>query len=91
MFSDGSDLVYNVGSPVGITLQELASCLQTLTEVSIKYSKMPQELNKIKLNKYTSNTALVSSTFNWEPEMSITDGLIKTIEYVSNNKKAYDE
>ena len=91
MFSVGNDLIYNVGSPLGITLLELASCLQILTGVDIKYSKMPQALNKIKLNKYTSDTTLVSSIFNWEPEVSITDGLIKSIEYFTNNMKAYDE
>jgi UDP-glucuronate decarboxylase len=69
----------NIGNPKEITVKELAEMVKKLTNSSssIEYSDLPKDDPKRRCPDISRARAL----FDWEPKVSLEDGLKKTIDY----------
>ena len=82
MESDNSE-VFNIGNPNEITILQLAEKIIELTnsKSEIKFVKLPEDdpmQRKPDISK-------ANNKLNWFPEVSLEDGLKKTIEWVENS------
>ena len=82
MESDNSE-VFNIGNPNEITILQLAEKIIELTNSNskIKFHKLPEDdpmQRKPDISK-------ANNKLNWFPEVSLEDGLKKTIEWVENS------
>ncbi len=73
----------NIGNPVEFKIKDLAKLIINLTSSSSKiiYKKLPE--NDPLKRKPNINKA--KKLLNWEPKISLADGLKKTIDFVSKN------
>lgn len=78
LMSDCNDPV-NIGNPHEITLNELAQQIIALTQSRSKivYKPLPVDDPKVRRPDIAKARALL----RWEPEVKLTDGLIKTIQF----------
>ena len=73
----------NIGNPVEYTIKELAFLIKDLInpKLEIVYKKLPQDDPR----QRRPSIQLAKETLNWEAEIPLKDGLIKTIEWFKNN------
>jgi UDP-glucuronate decarboxylase len=69
----------NIGNPTEFTMLELAELVIKLTSSrsKLKFSPLPEDDPK----QRQPNISLAKSKLNWEPQVSIEDGLKETIRY----------
>jgi UDP-glucuronate decarboxylase len=81
-FSEGNHDPINLGNPVPTSMLELAQEIITLTNSSSKiiFNPLPPDDPKKREPDITKAKKLLS----WEPKMSRTDGLMKTIEHLAS-------
>ena len=81
MKSDHND-VFNIGNPNEITVNQLASTIIRLTNSSsqIINKDLPQDDPKQRRPDITKARNLLE----WEPQIELEDGLMKTIEWVNS-------
>ena len=81
MKSDHND-VFNIGNPNEITVNQLASTIIRLTNSSSKIinKDLPQDDPKQRRPDITKARNLLE----WEPQIELEDGLMKTIEWVNS-------
>ena len=74
--------VFNIGNPIEITINELASKIIELTNSNSKLinKDLPQDDPK----QRKPDTTKAKTLLNWEPKVRLEDGLAKTIEWVSS-------
>ena len=82
MESDSSE-VFNIGNPNEITILQLAEKVISLTnsKSSIKFVELPEDDPMQRKPDITK----ANKKLNWFPEVSLEDGLMKTIEWVKNS------
>ena len=82
MESDSSE-VFNIGNPNEITILKLAEKVISLTnsKSSIKFVELPEDDPMQRKPDITK----ANKKLNWFPEVSLEDGLMKTIEWVENS------
>ena len=82
MTSESSE-VFNIGNPNEITILQLAQLIIELTESKsgIKYMELPED-DPIQRNPDISKAINI---FDWKPEISLEDGLKKTINWTKAN------
>ncbi len=82
MESDSSE-VFNIGNPNEITILQLAEKVISLTnsKSAIKFVKLPEDDPMQRKPDITK----ANEKLNWFPEVSLEDGLLKTIEWVENS------
>ena len=85
MHSDGNDPV-NIGNPHEITVTELARRVITLTGATsdVVYRGLPEGDPRVRRPDITRARALL----NWEPKVSLTNGLEQTIRYFETKLSA---
>ena len=85
MHSDGNDPV-NIGNPHEITVAELARQVITLTGATsdVVYRGLPEGDPRVRRPDITRARALL----NWEPKVSLTNGLEQTIRYFETKLSA---
>lgn len=73
----------NIGNPTEFTIKELAFLIKDLInpKLGIVYKDLPQDDPK----QRKPSIKLAKEKLNWEPEIQLKDGLIKTIEWFKNN------
>ena len=73
----------NIGNPVEFTIKELAFLIKDLINprLEIIYKELPQDDPK----QRKPSISLAKEVLNWEPKITLKDGLIKTIEWFKNN------
>jgi UDP-glucuronate decarboxylase len=69
----------NLGNPDEFTIHELATQILSLTKSKskIKFVELPQDDPK----QRNPDISLAKNILNWEPEINLNEGLIKTIKY----------
>tara|TARA_B100000780_G_scaffold114742_1_gene80434 strand:+ start:3061 stop:4017 length:957 start_codon:yes stop_codon:yes gene_type:complete len=69
----------NIGNPVEFTMLELAELVLSITNSSsqLVFNPLPQDDPE----QRRPDISLAKSEFNWEPQVSLEEGLIKTIDY----------
>ncbi|MEK6982252.1 MAG: UDP-glucuronic acid decarboxylase family protein [Candidatus Micrarchaeota archaeon] len=82
-FSDITFDVFNVGNPHEITLQTLANKVKELAQSksNIIHKPLPQDDPK----QRCPNITKIKKAVNWEPKVSLDDGLKKTIEWFKSH------
>ena len=82
MESDSSE-VFNIGNPNEITILHLAEKVISLTnsKSAIKFVQLPEDDPMQRKPDITK----ANKKLNWFPEVSLEDGLLKTIEWVENS------
>jgi|SRR5581483_317158 len=80
LFSDNTKgEVFNLGNPDERTISELATIIKELTRSSseISFEELPEDDPKKRKPEITK----AKNILNWEPKVSLQEGLTKTIEY----------
>ena len=69
----------NIGNPTELTINDIAKLVLDLcnSKSKIKYMKIPQDDPQKRKPDISKARALL----NWQPEVSLTDGLVPTIAY----------
>ena len=82
MESNSSE-VFNIGNPNEITILQLAEKVKSLTnsKSAIKFVQLPEDDPMQRKPDITK----ANKKLNWFPEVSLEDGLLKTIEWVENS------
>ena len=82
--------VYNLGSKEVIGLKALAEMMTNLGYGgSYELVPFPEERKAIDIGDYYSDFSLISKDLGWSPQISLKQGLLKTIEYYSKHRSAY--
>jgi UDP-glucuronate decarboxylase len=76
----------NIGNPVEISILNLAETIRKLTKSksNIRFEQLPKD-DPIQRNP---DISLAQKELNWAPEVSLEEGLDKTIEYFKNKLKS---
>lgn len=73
---------FNVGGVEAFTLKEVA---EILIEVNgggdFRCMEFPQDRARIDIGDYYSDSGLIKNTIGWKPEVSLKEGLEKTVAY----------
>jgi len=75
----------NLGNPEEITLLELAQIIKDLTKSKSKIVFKPLPVDDPKVRR--PDITLATTRLKWKPEVSLKEGLIKTIEYFKKELK----
>lgn len=80
-----SEYIYpiNIGNPNEITINQLATILSELTCNELKIINKPLPLDDP--TNRNPNIELAKKILNWEPQVELRTGLIKTINYLQNS------
>lgn len=80
-----SEYIYpiNIGNPNEITINQLATILRELTCNELKIINKPLPLDDP--TNRNPNIELAKKILNWEPQVELRTGLIKTINYLQNS------
>ncbi len=82
--------VYNLGSDEVISLKDLAQMLVNLLPNSqYELIPFPPERKTIDIGDYYSNYNLITQELGWSPQVSLQEGLIKTLNYYKEHKTYY--
>ena len=85
-----SGKVYNLGSEEVIGLKALAELMTSLGYGgSYELVPFPEERKAIDIGDYYSDFSLISAELGWSPQVSLKQGLLKTVEYYSKHRSAY--
>ena len=73
----------NIGNPNEFSIKELANLIRTLINPNLEfeYKKLPNDDPK----QRQPSIQLAKELLNWEPEIELKDGLLKTIDWFKNN------
>ena len=81
--------VYNVGG-TSHTLQEIAETIISIVKMgSIHFKSYPSDLKRIEIGSYQANYTKIKNELGWNPQVSLEDGLAKTIYYYKKNQQHY--
>ncbi len=82
--------VYNIGGPSIISLQELADMLIRINKSgSYVLHSFPEERKRIDIGDFYADDTLFRSLFSWSPQVSLQEGLERTIEYYQKHLRHY--
>ena len=73
----------NIGNPNEFSIKELANLIRTLINPNLEfeYKKLPNDDPK----QRQPSIQLAKELLNWEPEIELKDGLLKTIDWFKKN------
>jgi UDP-glucose 4-epimerase len=82
--------IYNLGGDHPISLADLAGELIQLTgRGTIKIKSFPAERELIDLGSFYASYEKIESALGWRPKTSLGEGLQRTIEFYTKNRKHY--
>lgn len=82
---------FNLGAGTEIRIGDLANKIISLIGRPVKIVVDPTRLrpDKSEVQRLISDNKLAKEKLNWEPQVSLTDGLEQTLDWVSNNLMIY--
>jgi UDP-glucose 4-epimerase len=87
---NSSGKVYNLGHSEVINLKTLAQLMIDIHgSGSYEVIPFPPERKAIDIGDYYSDYSKIKSELGWTPKVSLADGIQKTLEFYSENKKYY--
>ena len=82
--------VYNLGSSEIISLKQLAQLVCELQAgASFELIPFPEDRKRIDIGDYYADTALIRRELGWKPEVNLTDGLTRTLDFYRHNSTHY--
>jgi nucleoside-diphosphate-sugar epimerase len=73
--------VFNLGHPEPVSLQRIVDILQTLLDFPSKTVPFPAKAKAIDIGDYWGDYSRYRSETNWEPSVSVEEGLHRTVEW----------
>ena len=86
---DAPGHVLNVGSGSGSSLRQIADALVPLGAAGVEVVPFPEEAKRIEIGDYVADTTLTRRVLDWQPEVSLTDGLQRSVAYFREHKERY--
>lgn len=82
--------IYNLGGNEPTTLLDFVKILLSITGTgSYTIVPFPPEKKRIDVGDFYADYSLIKKTLGWEPEVSLYEGLIQTVNYYRMNKQYY--
>ena len=82
--------VFNIGSGEGTRLIDMAKYIcEVVGKGRIKKVSWPENYERIETGSYVSDISKAKKYFNWEPNVSFNEGIVKTVEYYKKFRKNY--
>lgn len=88
----GIGRVINLGTGSDITVVSLANKIMKLTgrKIEIKVDIKRMRPDKSEVSRLQSDNRLAKKILSWQPEVSLEEGLIKTIDFIQRNISLYN-
>lgn len=83
--------VFNVGSGIQYTVEQIVNTINNLTSKDIKLEWGNNFNRQYEPGIWVSDNKKVENKLNWEPNIGIEDGLKATIKWFENNLKYYEQ
>ncbi|HUW95224.1 MAG TPA: NAD-dependent epimerase/dehydratase family protein [Anaerolineae bacterium] len=84
--------VYNLGGTEPVSLLQIVETLMELNpQASYKLVPFPPEKKRIDIGDYYGDYSRIRTALGWQPQVSLREGLSKTIEYYRQHKEHYWE
>jgi UDP-glucose 4-epimerase len=82
--------IYNLGSSEVINLKDLAELMIRINNCgSYEIIPFPGDRKKIDIGDYYSDYSLIQAELNWNPKVSLNEGLQRTVEYYRMHRNSY--
>lgn len=82
--------VYNVGTGVPLSFVDLAKRIIEITGTGkVDYTEFTSERKALEPGDYYADITKIKNTIGWKPEVSLDEGIKKTIYYYKKNRKFY--
>jgi UDP-glucose 4-epimerase len=82
--------VFNLGSPDVISLEKLAHLICEIEpEAQYELVPFPEDRKKIDIGDYYADTSLIHNELGWQPSVSLTEGITKTLNFYRENASQY--
>jgi len=82
--------VFNVGTGVPISFNELAKkIIRVAGSGRVKFTEFTKERKEVEPGDYYADITRIKKTVNWEPGISLEEGIKRTIDYYREYKREY--
>ncbi|MCX5802373.1 MAG: GDP-mannose 4,6-dehydratase [Proteobacteria bacterium] len=82
--------VFNVGTGVPVSFNELAKrIVQVAGSGRVKFTEFTKERKEVEPGDYYADITRIKKTVNWEPGISLEEGIKRTIDYYRKYKREY--
>ena len=81
---------FNLGSGEPVSLREIAETLLALAgHGRIEYVPFPEDARRIEIGDYVADTTKIRSAVGWSAEVSLREGLERSLSFFSRNREHY--
>jgi UDP-glucose 4-epimerase len=82
--------MYNLGSAEPISLLDLAKLMISISgKGSYRFAPFPEEKRKIDIGNYYGSYSRIQEELGWNPQVSLSDGIQRTLEFFDNRRAIY--
>lgn len=86
ILDDALDEVINLGSGVDISMKELAELMASIWKMDIKIEIDESRFRPYDVNRLLCDNSKARRILKWQPQVSLRDGLEKTMRWIANNE-----
>jgi UDP-glucose 4-epimerase len=84
--------VFNLGGPQPVSLLEIVEILMRLCpQAGYELVPFPQDKERIDIGDYYGDYSKIEATLGWKPEVPLSEGLARTIDFYRQHKEHYWE
>ena len=80
---------FNLGSDEKYSLLDFVKILRELSDFDYEFAPFPEEHKKIDIGDYYGDYSMFKKLTGWQPEISLKDGLKRTVEYFKTCRHLY--
>jgi UDP-glucose 4-epimerase len=82
--------IYNLGSAEPISLLDLAKLMISIAgKSSYRFAPFPEEQRKIDIGNYCGSFSQIHDELGWSPQVSLRDGIGRTLEFFDQRRSVY--
>jgi UDP-glucose 4-epimerase len=82
--------VFNLGGDEGVSLRDLAALLIEIAgHGDMRVTPFPEDRKKIDIGDFYADARRIREALGWQPQVSLRDGLARTVEYYKQHKEHY--